>query len=91
MPQYPMTKNPHEDDASSFIPKSLHRSDSIALGNCIIDNIIYKSILLILIILILIPILILILILILIPILIILILIPIPIPILILILIPTPS
>jgi len=49
MPQYPMTKNPHEDDASSFIPKTLHRSDSIALGNCIIDNIIYKSILLILI------------------------------------------
>ena len=38
MPQYPMTKNPHEDDVSSFIPKSLHRSESIALGNCIIDT-----------------------------------------------------
>ena len=34
MPQYPMTKNPHEEEASLIT--SLHRSGSIAaVGNCI--------------------------------------------------------
>lgn len=36
MPQYPMTKNPHEDEASSILMKPLHKSDSItSVGNCI--------------------------------------------------------